>query len=289
MRPSIIKDVLSDPSLLHNLSPVEIREIVHSFPYFTLARIIELILTRNNSNPYFSSLLQESIPHITDRNYLHSLLKEDLDTIIHLLQRQKNDKENISLHPITQDEIIIEQEEDTEIHTKIIDEKADTETIPDETKLLDFSSSGNDETTGNQEYNDSRGRNMTHGEPATEKQKELIMDSADMAFLSWINELEDKKGSLEIKDEPGLIEKFIAGNHGTIRPDKETTLKGDVSSHCVEEKEDFITDTLAKIYIQQGLYTKAIYAYEKLILKYPEKNIYFVSQIEEIKKLINKK
>lgn len=50
---------------------------------------------------------------------------------------------------------------------------------------------------------------------------------------------------------------------------------------------DFVTETLARIYAKQGFYKDAIHAYEKLSLKFPEKNIYFASQIEEIKKLTN--
>lgn len=54
-----------------------------------------------------------------------------------------------------------------------------------------------------------------------------------------------------------------------------------------EEAPDFVTETLAKIYTRQGMYKQAILAYEKLSLKYPEKNIYFAGQIEEVKKLMN--
>ena len=50
---------------------------------------------------------------------------------------------------------------------------------------------------------------------------------------------------------------------------------------------EMITDTLAKIYMKQGKYDKAILAYEKLSLKYPKKNSYFAGQIKKIKQLIN--
>jgi hypothetical protein len=82
-----------------------------------------------------------------------------------------------------------------------------------------------------------------------------------------------------------LITSFIRGELGPIRADKETSLKGDVSLASIREHDGFITDTLAQIYVKQGLYAKAIYAYEKLSLKYPEKSAYFAAQIEKIRNI----
>jgi hypothetical protein len=82
-----------------------------------------------------------------------------------------------------------------------------------------------------------------------------------------------------------LITSFIKGEAGPIRADKETSLKGDVSLDSIREHDGFITDTLARIYVKQGLLAKAIYAYEKLSLKYPEKSAYFAAQIEKIRNI----
>ena len=50
--------------------------------------------------------------------------------------------------------------------------------------------------------------------------------------------------------------------------------------------EEFLTESLAKIYIKQRRYAKALEIIRKLSLKYPEKNIYFADQIRFLEKLI---
>ncbi|MNS22632.1 hypothetical protein D3C86_2061550 [compost metagenome] len=46
-----------------------------------------------------------------------------------------------------------------------------------------------------------------------------------------------------------------------------------------------MTETLAKVYLEQKKYQKAIQAYEILILKYPEKSHFFADRILDIKTL----
>jgi hypothetical protein len=84
-----------------------------------------------------------------------------------------------------------------------------------------------------------------------------------------------------------LIDKFIQANP-RIEPRKEKSESPaeDISKPFVEEKGAFVTETLAKIYISQGYYSKAIDIYEKLSLKFPEKSSYFATQIEKVKDLI---
>jgi len=96
---------------------------------------------------------------------------------------------------------------------------------------------------------------------------------------------EEADAEAPAKNQNHLITSFIKGEPGPIRADQETSLKGDVSLDSIREHDGFITDTLAQIYVKQGLFAKAIYAYEKLSLKYPEKSAYFAAQIEKIRNI----
>jgi hypothetical protein len=62
---------------------------------------------------------------------------------------------------------------------------------------------------------------------------------------------------------------------------KETSIVGDISEKSTEENDDFMTETMADLYVQQKNYQKAIEIYNKLILKFPEKKTYFAIQIKK--------
>ena len=51
-----------------------------------------------------------------------------------------------------------------------------------------------------------------------------------------------------------------------------------------DAQDDFCTETLAKIYLEQDYPEQAIDIYSKLSLRYPEKSVYFAALIDEINK-----
>lgn len=110
---------------------------------------------------------------------------------------------------------------------------------------------------------------------------EMEEPEATLEDIPTIDHVDQEKPS----NNDQLISSFIKDDPGPIRADKETSLKGDVSLASIREHDGFITDTLAQIYVKQGLFAKAIYAYEKLSLKYPEKSAYFAAQIEKIRNI----
>ena len=52
------------------------------------------------------------------------------------------------------------------------------------------------------------------------------------------------------------------------------------------DENDFFSETLAKIYIKQRKYDKALEIIHKIVLFYPEKSSYFADQIQMLEDLI---
>jgi len=126
-------------------------------------------------------------------------------------------------------------------------------------------------------------------EPEPEQPKESVAQPhEDEELLELLGDEEPVAPEPEQKLTPSdLIDRFIMTSPRIERmtPAAEQPVK-DLAEPSAEEQGTFITETLARIYVNQGYYFKAINIYEKLSLKYPEKSAYFASRIEKIKELI---
>ena len=139
------------------------------------------------------------------------------------------------------------------------------------------------------------GQNVAAIEPKTEKPFEeenvkLEQSNVPTFINTWQNWLKIDRSKIdsakpalsktEIKNT--VIENFI------VKEPKISKLKEE-SDFVVKEKGDNIshlmTETLAKLYVEQKLYSKAIKAYQILSEKHPEKEAHFAEQINYVKDL----
>lgn len=163
---------------------------------------------------------------------------------------------NIEQNPIPAPQPIVEEEEEI-----IVEEE---EFIPAEEESISI-----EETTEPIEIEE-------------EEEKPIIPQSNVPQFINtWQNWLNATPPPSERDKKLAIIDKFIE-NNPKISPAKEDV------EFVVKEKSDDIshlmTETLASLYLEQKLYSKAINAYKILQEKYPERTEDFEEKIQEIKK-----
>ena len=130
----------------------------------------------------------------------------------------------------------------------------------------------------------------------TEFEEKISEETADIeeksnvsVFINtWQNWLKIDRSEIVTPSEQdkkaAIIDKFIENNP------KISPIKEDVDFIVKEKSNDIshlMTETLAQLYVEQKLYTKAIQAYKILQEKHPEKTEEFEERIEEIKKSRN--
>ena len=101
---------------------------------------------------------------------------------------------------------------------------------------------------------------------------EIINSPNENSFLDWIL----KTKSIKNRDILGSESRWQELNLSNLK----------VSSRSLKKitKEDYMTETLAKVYVKQEKYKEAMKAYKILSLKYPEKISLFANQIKDLKK-----
>ena len=121
---------------------------------------------------------------------------------------------------------------------------------------------------------------------------EIDESELKLTFIDWIKYSEGKSNSgidakIPLGNKIKLIDDFIDKNPSISRVDKNQEIT-DIELENVFSPEELMTETLAKVFLKQKKYGKALKAYRILSLKYPEKNAFFAVQINKIKEIQDK-
>ena len=119
------------------------------------------------------------------------------------------------------------------------------------------------------------------------KRKPTPADAA-VDYVAYLLESETEEEREQAAKAPqligqSLIDSFI--NNDNLKPDLDSDLTTEKKEGKTGEQGIF-TETMARIYIKQGNYSKALEIIRQLSLENPKKNVYFADQIRFLEKLI---
>jgi hypothetical protein len=243
--------ILENPYKIGAQDLKDLEQIAYEYPYFQAANAVLLKGYKNKGDYRYADLLKKVAALTTDRSVLFEY--------------------------ITQIEF---SQEFAVNEIKFLD----SENVTEEAETLDVAKAKTSEQTPEQI-------------PVKEEKikEEEVVFSKELNFEQWIEILTkgiqtiDSK-EIELPKSKKVISKFdridkFLNEKPKITPHKSNDINIDIAKQSVTENDSVMTETLAKIYVAQKKYTRAIKAYRILSLKYPEKSVFFANQIRAIKKI----
>jgi len=274
------------PDLLNDLTLNELSEVIQRYPYFQAARMLYLKnLSLLNDDRYAATLTITSL-YAPNRKALYQLIHNDQTLFENNFGKESTDIDESKIASFEKSEINNNQQANAD--------KEKFEKTEAEKNIIGLP------LTDNIILND----NSINESKIKEHEKLHIFDSVlenknfdsnTMTFDEWLYHISKKNTQNESitnknVDSNAIIDQFLDNSSqiSRIKADPNAQNEDLTENLTPPEELDIISEPLAQLYYKQGYLDRALKIYEKLILKYPEKSIYFASLIQEIKNKLNK-
>ncbi|MEO9512614.1 MAG: hypothetical protein ABJN84_03880 [Flavobacteriaceae bacterium] len=274
------------------LSPNQTRElegIIEEYPYFQAARALHLKGLKNLDSYKYNNALKITAAHTADRDVLFDYITSQefvqnniADTLAGRAPKLE-DKKAISeeIKPNAAIETILEESEEVPLPQNI----QDAEQILNPALFKSKKTEPEPKTVVSQESNLEAELDLGKPIPFTKSEKHSFTEWLQLASNTTEENTENVlSDTLEKKKKFDLLDKFIE-SRPKIVPNDNLKAKINIKESVKMDKNELMTETLAKVYLEQKKYKKAIQAFKILSLKYPEKNGFFADQIRAVKQL----
>lgn len=265
--------LINKPDIINEKQTDDLARVLDEFPYFQSARALRLKGLYNHNSFKYNYALKVTASYTTDRTVLFDFITSDSFVAIQkgLYDKKISQLLDISVidFEIIQPEINLEKKPNT-LENSILTSIKEATDIEENTKTavekldigkpLDFSV--------NEKHSFQEWLQLSRIEPIVREK-----ENSNTTEITAIDE--EKKKKLE------LIDNFIKTNP-KISPIKQSTSSTSFTESDKTDTSYLMTETLARVYLEQKKYQKAIQAYEILILKYPEKSSFFADRISDI-------
>lgn len=272
---------VANPESLDSESLPGIESLVGEYPYFQAARMLYVRNLRNLDSISFNRQLRTASAYINNRQFLFALLNDISITDDGYFEPRLPEKyEQADFREFTDESGILSL--DPHFDSKYVAGEDPEIASPEEKSLY---------VRELERFIPLADLDLLLFDHSGEEKEILDFDfEGNLPELALSSEEDhrdtetDKSRKLSSRD---LIDDFIRKNPRMPKPQDSEGPDGDISLESLQESEAFMTETMAQIYLKQGYYYKALNTYEKLSLKYPEKSVYFATQIQKIKELIS--
>ena len=279
MNVSDFTSLINNPNAVNEKQTLALEKIVAEFPYFQSARALRLKGLYNQDSFRYNYDLKTTAAYTTERSVLFDLITSDYFLAINKDAYLEN-VEKIKAIEVVSIEVISENSA-SYVRSNALEESILTSIKQSNSVEIATEIENDFEITA---------QKLEIGKPLifSKNEKHSFQEWLQLSKINPIDRSENdfsEKTKQELEAEKNkkltLIDKFIEKNPKIPPLSKEAIIK-DISVPIDEDKSYLMTETLAKVYLEQKKYQKAIQAYEILILKYPEKSSFFANRILDI-------
>ncbi len=312
MNISQIIQLIDTPGNINHDDLSNLQLLINEFPYCSTFQSLYLKGLQNTGSIYFEKQLSRASILAPDRKKLYELCFQS--TLQNIISTVENTSENEALKASLLDYSTIELLKEVDPENKIINELPINKVEPSEIIKKDALLQSLEEDILLEAINHSIQidvddelksiaveqqieADLISEENTLENEQKVSkpISSSPKKLSDWLSVMQPIEANLTIyitnvsstkkklASQQSLIDQFLKLEDKTIKVKKDPVTPQQMAKMSLVENEDFVTETLAKIYASQGNFLKSIKIYEQLMLTIPEKKVFFASRIRFLK------